>query len=190
MRLTEQVHLKLMEVIRSGDTVIDATAGNGHDALALAKLVGPSGKVIIIDVQTAAIEATRDRLMEAKELAQCELIEGDHAEVLHELLEQHRESVRAITFNLGYLPGAEKTLTTKPETTVRALDAAISLLRPGGILLVTAYRGHAGGMSEAQEVEKWMLSLRSDEWDTFSTEPDIKSSENVPPILWTAFRAQ
>ena len=133
MRLTEQVHLELERSVRSGDTVIDATAGNGHDTLAMAELVGASGKVFTVDLQEAAIESTRSRLEAAGQLNQCELILGDHAEVLRTLLEQGIASA-AITFNLGYLPGAAKATTTTPTTTLRALEAARALIRPGGMI--------------------------------------------------------
>lgn len=186
MRLTEQVHLELEKTIRPGDTVIDATAGNGHDTLAKARLVGSSGKVIAIDRQAAAIASTRSRLQENGQLAVCELIEGDHANILHALLAKHRASVAAITFNLGYLPGGEKTITTSPISTLRALDAAKSLLKDGGILLVTAYRGHSGGLAEAKEVAIWMRSLSPEDWKVELREPPTRLPSRVPPILWIA----
>lgn len=188
MRLTEQVHLELNKAIQPGDTVIDATTGNGHDALAMAERVGPAGKVFAIDLQSAAIESTRARLKETGHLAPCELIEGDHAAILDELLFSQRESVSAITFNLGYLPGTDKALTTSPQTTLRALDAAKSLLKDKGVLLVTAYRGHDGGMEEANQVEFWMRALPETAWQVESLEPPTRHPDRIPPILWTARR--
>lgn len=185
MRLTEQVHLKLNAVLRPGDTALDATAGNGHDTLAMAELVGPSGRVIAIDLQSPAIEATRARLEAAAQLAQCELIEGDHAELLKKLLEDGT-SATAITFNLGYLPGGLKAVTTSPETTLRALDAAKYLIKPEGLLLVTAYRGHDGGMDEAAHVESWIRALPEADWKVEALEPPIRDTKRIPPILWVA----
>lgn len=186
MRLTEQVHLELKKTVRPGDPVIDATAGNGHDSLALARLVGPSGKVLAIDLQERAIASTRTRLEEAGELARCELIQADHATKLHSLLSSHRSSVAAITFNLGYLPGGEKDVTTLPESTSCALNAAKSLLKPGGILMVTAYRGHPGGMEEAKQVAAWMHALSPQYWQVELREPPTRHSSHLPPILWIA----
>ena len=40
-----------MQVLRPGDMAVDATAGNGADTLALARMVGPDGVVHGIDVQ-------------------------------------------------------------------------------------------------------------------------------------------
>lgn len=48
-------------VVREGDTVVDATCGNGHDTLALVKLVaGESarGRVYGMDIQGDALQST------------------------------------------------------------------------------------------------------------------------------------
>lgn len=186
MRLTEQVHLNLKAALHPGDTAIDATAGNGHDTLAMAQLVGPSGKVFAIDLQPAAITSTRTRLSDAGQLEQCELIEGDHAEILAALLPGHSLSVAAITFNLGYLPGGEKAITTSARSTLSALESAQQLLRDHGLLLVTAYRGHDGGMDEARQVEAWMQKLPAANWQVESTQPPTRHADRIPPILWIA----
>jgi len=186
MRLTEQVHSQLTALLRPGDRVIDATAGNGHDTLALAERVGPSGKVIAIDRQPAAIEATRVRLTAADCLNQCTFIEGDHADILNTLIPGFKTCVAAIIFNLGYLPGGEKNIITSPATTLPALDAARLLIRPGGLLLVTAYRGHPGGMEEATQVASWMQSQHSSEWSIESRETTTRAAKRIPPILWIA----
>lgn len=189
MRLTEQVHLELTRILRPGDIVIDATAGNGHDTLAMAKLVGPTGKVIATDLQPEAIQSTRACLDKAGQLQQCELIEGNHAEVLTKLEGRHRERVAAITFNLGYLPGSTKEVTTQPESTLQALGAAASLLRPGALLFLVAYRGHSGGREEADRVAAWMRALPVSDWRVEVREPAARDPLRIPPILWVARKA-
>lgn len=52
-RLTKGAHLVWQQFVRPGDFVIDATAGNGLDTLWLSKAVGPSGRVLSIDIQVA-----------------------------------------------------------------------------------------------------------------------------------------
>ena len=52
-----------------------------------------------------------------------------------------------ICFNLGYLPGSEhsKELTaTRKETTVKALNAAVKIIKTKGLISIMAYIGHAG----------------------------------------------
>jgi len=186
LRITERVHQELKQIVPTGSICIDATAGNGHDTLVLAELVGPSGRVIAIDVQAQAVEATRIRLSDANCLAQCELIQGDHATALGDLESEFTDQVRAITFNLGYLPAGDKLITTQPSTTLSALDASSKLLETGGALFVTAYRGHAGGNEEAEQVKSWMLGKEGNGWCLDSHEPPTRDPKRVPPILWIA----
>jgi len=57
-----RAHEAMAACLRPGDWAVDATAGNGHDALFLAQTVGPQGRVVAFDVQPAAATATRRRL--------------------------------------------------------------------------------------------------------------------------------
>ena len=100
MRLTEYVHLCLETRLKNGDSVLDATAGNGYDTLKAAELVQPNGNVVAIDIQKQAIEATEAKLTEAKLSHLCELHLGNHGERLSEI----NQSFDCILFNLGYLP--------------------------------------------------------------------------------------
>ena len=181
MRLTEKVHHIIMDHLHEGDQAIDATAGNGYDTLFLAEQVGPSGKVIAIDIQDSAIQSTREKLESAGLIDRVRLVSEDHATALRELIEANREKVAAITFNLGYLPGSDKSIQTRAESTEEALTASIQLLNPGGYLCVTAYRGHSGGSAEAQTVESFMRKSQTEGHAVDCYEPE---SNNSPPILW------
>ena len=185
MRLTELAHNYLSEQLGEGDHALDATSGNGYDTLQMAKLVGPLGHVIAIDIQEAAIAATRTLLESNNCLKQVELLLEDHSTALQSLCRDHAQSFSAITFNLGYLPGSDKHVLTRPETTIKALDPARELLKPNGLLLVTAYRGHGGGQVEADHVAQWMQQLSTRDWQWKTHDPSIDNNkENQPPILW------
>lgn len=186
MRLTEYVHQQLETLLRPGDVVLDATAGNGHDTLAMARRVGPEGCVVAIDRQAEAIEATRQRLVDNGCGDCCELITGDHAAQLAMLAPRYAGRIRAITFNLGYLPGGDKTITTSSSSTRTALDAAAQLLAEDGCLFVTAYRGHPGGMDEAAAVADWMHRQASNAWTVERIDAEGIPPERLPPILWIA----
>jgi 16S rRNA C1402 N4-methylase RsmH len=181
MRLTEKVHQLLTEHLKNGDLAIDATAGNGHDSLFLAQQIGADGKVIAIDIQTNAIEATQAKLTTADLSARAQLLLGNHAEQLESLTSTHTGQVDAIVFNLGYLPGSDKSIQTQKSSTERALKASLSLLHPNGLLCVTAYRGHPGGMEEAALVETWMQTQKA---NGHKVECHIPNAKNTPPILW------
>ena len=151
----------LRQVVRPGDTVIDATLGNGHDACFLADLVGDSGHVIGFDIQPEAVDRTALALTEAGLAARCEL----HA-VGHEHMAAFvHDPVRAVCFNLGWLPGGDKRITTLWETTEKAVTAALALLLPGGICTVCAYPGHAAGDEERHELAAWLSALRPQEFN-------------------------
>jgi precorrin-6B methylase 2 len=188
MRLTEKGHALLEESLQTGDLAIDATAGNGHDTLKMAELVSEQGKVIAIDLQQAALEATRSRLENDECARQVELILGDHSAALESLLPKKTRQAGAITFNLGYLPGSDKTVTTREETTIKALDAALSLLKPGAPLLVTAYRGHPGGLAESKAVARWARALNAKDWEVSLDEPATRPGPSLPPVLWVIRR--
>ena len=136
MRLTEKVHHILTNHLKEGDRAIDATAGNGYDTLFLAEQVGPSGKVIAIDIQARAIEATLQKIAVAQFEERVSLRQGDHAIVLEKLTESHRSNFSAIVFNLGYLPGSDKNVQTEASNTEKALKASLQLLRKNGALYV------------------------------------------------------
>jgi len=181
MRLTEKVHTILTNHLQEGDLAIDATAGNGYDTLYLAEQVGPSGKVIAIDIQDCAIRSTQEKLDSAGLIDRVRLVADDHALVLRKLIEANRGKIAAITFNLGYLPGSDKSIQTHAESTEQALATSIQLLSPKGYLCVTAYRGHSGGTAEAETVDSFMSRSRKEGQAVDCYEP---KSSNSPPILW------
>ncbi|MCY9512522.1 class I SAM-dependent methyltransferase [Paenibacillus apiarius] len=152
------------ERVQPGDRVIDATMGTGVDTLFLARLVGPRGEVAAFDIQAEALELTRQRLrsaLGADGSARASLHLASHAEMRGALPPSWHGATAAVMFNLGYLPTveADKRIMTAPSTTLAALDAALTLLRPGGVLSVVLYPGHEGGDREADAVRAWAEAL-------------------------------
>ena len=186
MRLTEKVHHILTNHLKEGDRVIDATAGNGYDTIFLAEQVGPSGEVIAIDIQDCAIRSTREKLESTGLINRVRLVNDDHAISLRKLIVNDREKIAAITFNLGYLPGSDKSIQTNAESTDVALAASIQLLSPGGYLCVTVYRGHSGGTAEAKTVEAFMRKSQKEGHAVDCYEPE---SSNSPPVLWVLMKS-
>ena len=158
-RLTLVAHSALAAVLQPGDCAVDATLGNGHDALFMAARVGHTGRVIGFDVQEAALAATR-QAAEAAGLAQVlELHLCGHESMARVLGPAFAGRVAAVTFNLGYLPGGDKALVTRPETTAAGLQQAATLVRPQGLVSLLVYRGHAGAPAEVAAVDDWLGSL-------------------------------
>jgi tRNA A58 N-methylase Trm61 len=148
-------HLLLLRSVHAGDVVVDATCGYGHDTLFLARLVGSEGKVWAFDVQEDALAAAENLLREGGCLPWVRLVHSGHERIA----EYVREAVRAVVFNLGFLPGRDEGVVTRPETTLAALEQAAELLLPGGIITIAIYTGHPGGAEEAAGVEKWAAKL-------------------------------
>ena len=171
-------HLFLRERVRPGDRVADATCGNGHDTLLLARLVGDSGKVWGFDLQERALSATSELLASEGVLDRVELAAAGH----ERLAEFVTEPLRAVIFNLGYLPGGDRQFITLPETTVPALTAAAALLGAGGILVVVVYTGHAGGEAEEEAVHTWAATLDQKRFNVWESR-QVKRRPTAPWLL-------
>lgn len=155
-RITDWIHAGLRSHLRPGDWAVDATLGNGHDALVLGECVGVSGKVWGIDLQQGSIESSRERLAE---LSCFEALHGDHAQWCELLPAEALGRLRAVVFNLGYLPGADHGCTTRRESTLPALVAAMEWISPGGVLACTCYPRREESRLEGEAVSEWAEGL-------------------------------
>ncbi|MDO4693747.1 MAG: class I SAM-dependent methyltransferase [Eikenella sp.] len=161
-----------------GGCAVDATAGNGHDTLRLAQLAGESGRVYAFDVQEAALVATRARLQAAgvDDGRVCLVAAG------HERLADYvAQAADVAAFNCGYLPGGDKNRTTQTDTTLRALAQALAVLKPGGLLTVVLYPGHAEGTREAEAVRQWLSALPQQDYAVLHY--GFLNRRNRPPYL-------
>ena len=154
-------HWLLQQRVRPGDFVVDATAGNGHDTLFLANLVGPTGRVFAFDVQAEAVAATSARLEAAGVLERCEIFHAGHEELASKVPAGLHGTLAAVMFNLGWLPGFHKQCITTTATTMTAVTQALDFIRPGGLLTVVVYPGHEGGDEESAAISQWASVLPS-----------------------------
>ncbi|QPK64882.1 class I SAM-dependent methyltransferase [Methylomonas sp. LL1] len=157
--LSETAHSLVRQYLPAGANAIDATLGNGHDTLFLARCVGESGHVHGFDVQLQALRATEQRLRQHDVISRATLIHASHAFMLEHIPQALHGRIRAIMFNLGYLPGADKGVITRTDSTLIAIDAACRLLSVAGILTILAYPGHAGGDEETLRLGEWCQRL-------------------------------
>lgn len=179
--LPETAHRFIKDSLKNGDIAIDATLGNGHDAFFLAELVGAQGHVYGFDIQAEAVENTKRRLSASGLLDRITLFQASHAAMERFIPHPHHDHIQAIMFNLGYLPGGDKTVITRTESTLAALNAACNLLAPGGRLSVLAYPGHAGGDSEAEAVQNWLATLEAGRFE-HSTELSAVHKAQAPRL--------
>ena len=171
-RPLEMAHDFLAQVITPEDIVVDATMGNGHDTLFLAKL---AKQVYAFDIQEQALEKTSQRIQEAG-LTNVDLIlQG------HETVDQFVTEVKAAIFNLGYLPSADKSIITQPQTTLEALEKLCRMLVKGGRIAIMIYYGHEGGDIERDAVLDFVSQLPQQEYT--ATIYRTLNQINNPPFL-------
>lgn len=181
LTVTAQAQACVLSIIRAGDIVIDATVGNGHDTRFLADCVGPTGHVYAIDLQQHALDQAAQLLSE-NNLAQIIWKLGNHAQLPEIIPAEHQGCIAVVMFNLGYLPGGDKSITTTASTTAKAVMMATRMLRPGGLVTIVAYTGHPGGLEETQALEAVLTALCPNLFQTewFPSDP----SKHHPPRLY------
>ena len=84
-------------------------------------------------------------------------------------------------FNLGYRPNADKSIITTEQTTIPALSSALQLLKPGGLISIMCYPGHAGGDIESEAVSQWAENLPRENYRAASY--GLHNAPNNPPFL-------
>ncbi|WP_018133197.1 tRNA (mnm(5)s(2)U34)-methyltransferase [Effusibacillus pohliae] len=182
----QQAKILLSERLSAGSIAVDATVGNGYDTLFLAECVGETGHVYGFDIQKQALTSAEARLSEAGLLSRVTFFHTGHERWVELLPPDLRRQIQAVTFNLGYLPGGDKAVVTRPETTLQALQAAFDWLAPGGIITAVLYSGHPGGKQEAERVLAWAGGLDQKQaqvlWYQFLNQ------KNQPPTLLAVSR--
>ena len=146
----------ILEHLTEGDVAVDFTMGNGNDTLFLSRTVGSAGRVYAFDVQKEAINSTEAHLKANGAPENYTLICASH----HRVKEFVKEPIKAGMFNLGYLPrSGKKAVTTLCQTTMPAVEAAIELLSPDGVLIVAIYPGHEEGAREGDMLREYFKGL-------------------------------
>ncbi len=140
----------LSEHIKPGGIAADCTMGNGHDTCWLSRAVGENGHVYAFDIQEQALASTAELLKSEACPENYTLILDSHENIKNYI----EEPICAAVFNLGYLPGGDKSVTTLRPSTAAAVRGAIELLDSDGILLCAVYPGHEEGRLEGAMLEE------------------------------------
>ena len=170
---------KFIEVqVNRGDICIDATMGNGHDTIYLARLVGDSGAVYAFDIQQQALDATKERLDGL--FSNVHLVLAGHEEMAKYVPEIYREEIACAVFNFGYLPGGDHQLSTKLETSLKGIETALTWLKKKGMVSLCIYSGGDTGFSEREVILKWLGNLNPKEYVVIISE--YYNRPNHPPL--------
>jgi predicted methyltransferase len=182
--LVDKAHELAGARLYPGAVAIDATVGNGYDTLFLLQKAAPAGRVYGFDIQQSALESARDRITNPVFLDCLTLFHRSHAQMDEMLPQAQHGRVSAVMFNLGYLPGGDKSVITRTESTLAALSAASRLLSPQGIITIIAYSGHAGGAQECEQVRQWCAQLDPGrfEFELIEAKPDDQSAPRLLAI--------
>lgn len=171
----------LKKAVHPGDFAVDATVGNGHDTVFLAELVGESGHVYGFDIQEEAITASQERLKQQSLTERITLFHSGH-EHLSQLIPDHCHSkITGAIFNLGYLPGSDKTIVTRPETTIAAVQQLLEMMAPKGIIVLVIYHGHKGGAEERDSLLAYCQ--RIDQKTTHVLQYQFINQQNSPAFI-------
>ena len=181
IRTTTQLAMHIVrEYTFAGSVLIDATCGNGYDTLVLAK-TKPS-KLYAFDIQQEALKNTRLKLIGAG--FEEKLSDGTISIICasHSLMADYvHEKADAIVFNLGYLPGSDKAISTNTDETILAVGAAIELLAKDGIICITMYSGHEEGQREKEALIQFAKGL--DQRLYHAAYIDFINQPNHPPDI-------
>jgi len=161
--------------INKGDICIDATAGNGNDTLKLCRTVDGSGKVYAFDIQETAIANTQ-KLLEEQGFCNAIIIKDSHSN----LDSYVSEKVKAVIFNLGYLPGGNHTIHTKAYTTIEAIEKSLAILDDKGFVSVTVYYGKNSGTEEKDALMEYFKNINHKHYTV--TVHDFYNRPNNPPL--------
>ncbi|CEO25097.1 tRNA (mnm(5)s(2)U34)-methyltransferase [Paraclostridium sordellii] len=176
-KVTDLNKVLLEDVIELGDIVIDATMGNGYDTKYLAEKVGETGLVYSFDVQEEAIKSTRKKLEKSQLIDRVKLILDGHENMDSYIT----EGVSCVLFNLGYLPRAKHQIITKPDTTIKAIEKSLEVLKPHGVVSIAIYTGHEGGMDEFNAVFEYVKNLDQTKFNVLNC--NFVNQINNPPRL-------
>ena len=178
----------LSQTIRKGDTVIDATVGNGKDLIFLADLVGHEGCVLGYDIQKVAIERSRNAwsnfAAHQSNLPEIHFFQKSHQDFKDvDIVFKNEKNIQiqAVIYNLGYLPGEEHNITSKPDTTIGSLKSALSLLSNHGVVSIVSYHGHDNGL-ETNTVRSFLTDLNPKFYAV--TELGFTNRKNSPKVFW------
>jgi putative rRNA methylase len=99
----------------------------------------------------------------------------------HKIKDYIEENIDCAIYNLGYLPGGDKSITTVYDTTIESIKGSLELLNKGGIVAIAIYHGHEEGQKEKDEVLLFLQNLSSKEYGVMLHK--YLNRSNIAPLL-------
>lgn len=176
-------HYFLKANLQEGDRVVDATAGNGFDTIFLAHTVGEKGKVWAFDLQKEALHKAEANLVIEALSSRVNLVRKNHAQFTEDIPLEEKGQIGAFLFNLGYLPGGDKEVTTVESTTLSAFKESLQWVRAGGVVVLVMYPGHPEGFREREALLQEASTLPVKNWQCLHIDSPLPHRKNPPEVL-------
>lgn len=178
--ILKYAHHLMQQTVSEGETVIDATCGNGNDTIFLSGLVGKEGHVLAFDIQRQAIDNTKKKL-EVNQTDNVTLIQDGHENVTSYIDPKATEPIGGAIFNLGYLPKSDKQIITKSDSTITSIESILPLLRKKALIVLVVYHGHEGGKEEKNAVLEYVINLDQKKYNVLRY--GFINQKNNPPFI-------
>lgn len=181
------------QVLVPGDTAVDATCGHGHDMLHMVDVLGSSGMLYGFDIQREATKSTKYALTESHKYLfkdnygssstgpDVALFNQCHSTMLECL---GMIQPKLVCFNLGYLPHGRKEVITQMDTTLEAVEGALKMVCPGGLVSVISYVGHKGGLEEYDAVRALGKQLPPSDWVVLESCVTNRRDAPILTLIW------
>ena len=162
-------HYIIEKFVINKNIAIDGTLGNGYDTDFLSSLFS---KVYSFDIQEVACDNYID-----KNIANVEVINDSH----HLFKKYINEKVDCIMYNLGFLPGGNKEITTLHETSLASIKEGLDILNNGGIMTICIYRGHNEGKIEESCILEYLKNLPKNQFGVMVQ--SYLNRQDISPLL-------
>lgn len=167
--ISEISHYIIDSFLENKNIAVDGTLGNGHDTDFLSSNFN---KVYTFDIQKCACD-----LYKEKDKGNVQVINDSH-----EYIKKYvGESPDCIIYNLGFLPGGSKEITTMHESSLKSIKDGLEILKSGGIMSIAVYRGHAEGKIEENIIIDYVKELPKNKYGVM--EHCFLNRSEASPIL-------
>lgn len=163
-------HFIINEFLENKVVAIDGTLGNGFDTDFLSKKFE---KVYSFEIQKEACSKYKERNKE-----NVHIINDSH----HLFKNYINENVDCIMYNLGFLPGGDKGITTMHNTSLESIKSGLEMLKCGGIMTICIYKGHTEGKIEETCILKYLSDLPKNKYGVM-THSYLNRSDTSPSLV-------
>lgn len=166
----------LKNYIKNDMIIADMTLGNGYDSCNILSYLNGTGFLYALDIQDLAINKSMENLKKIN-YNNYKLIKDSHINFDKYI----KEEIDLAIFNLGYLPGGDKSITTKSEDVLICIEKLLVKLKNNGLVLLTLYPGHKNGADEKECLEKYFKILNQKNFNVLKY--DFINQKNNPPYV-------